>query len=72
MATLCPDCDTRWPWVCDFCKHYQFNGEDHGGKHGPVYVDKGCCMLHFLRSDPGDGCEYFYCFRVDNKEKNDK
>ena len=58
---LCPKCERRWPTVCDFCKHYQYNGEDVGGKHGPVYVDKGCCGLHFLRSDPEDGCKYFHC-----------
>jgi len=64
MITLCPNCDI-YSRICDYCKHYQFNGEDRDGKHGPVYVDKGCCSLHFLRSDPHHGCEYFYCFKVD-------
>jgi len=58
---LCPECDLRDPSVCDFCLYYLFNGEDKGGKPGPVYVNKGCCKKHFLRSDPGDGCEYFHC-----------
>ena len=61
---LCPICD-KYSQICDFCKFYQPNGEDRGGKHGPIYVDKGCCSLHFLRADPWDKCEYFYCIRAD-------
>lgn len=66
MAVLCQKCDKKYYSVCDFCKYYQFNGEDVGGKHGPIYVDKGCCGFHFLRSDPGDGCEYFHCVHATN------
>jgi hypothetical protein len=61
---LCLKCD-KYSQICDYCKFFLFNGEDTGGKHGPVYVDKGCCGLHFLRSDPWDGCEYFYCHMAD-------
>jgi len=62
---LCSECDSRWPWVCDFCKHYAFNGESLEGGHGVIYVNKGCCRLHFLPSDPNDGCEYFHCRMAD-------
>ena len=68
MSTLCPDCEPPWTSICDFCKHYKFNGEDLGGKHGLVYVEKGFCSLHCLPSDPDDGCEYFYCIMADKKE----
>ena len=64
MAVLCPKCDRRWPHVCDFCEYYQFNGKDIDGKHGAVYIDEGCCSLHFLPSDPGDGCDYFHCINA--------
>lgn len=62
--TLCSICSPEWPWVCDFCKHYAFNGDDG------VYVDKGCCRLHGLPSDPSDGCEYFYCMRADREHQD--
>lgn len=55
--------------LCDFCKHYQFNGEDRGGKHGPAYVNKGCCGLHFLREDPEGCCDYFHCGMLKGKKK---
>ena len=61
---LCSDIPYECYPICDFCKHYNFNGEETGSKHDPVYVDKGCCKLHFMREDPGGGCEYFYCRRI--------
>ena len=58
MAIYCPDCDKERFHVCDFCIYYYFNKD----QHGPIYINKGCCGLHFLRCDPGDGCEYYHCF----------
>jgi len=52
--------------ICDFCKHYNFNGIPHP-RRGEMYVDKGCCKLHFMRSDPMDGCDYFHCQYVGMK-----
>ena len=58
---LCNNCQEQFN-VCDFCKHFNFNGEDRGSKHGPAYVDKGCCVVHFMRCDPGDSvCDWFEC-----------
>jgi len=59
---LCQTCDS-FTQICDFCKHYHFNGEYRNGKYR--YVDKGCCDLFFLPSDPVDGCEFFYCFKAE-------
>ncbi len=68
---LCPKCDTRWPAVCDFCRHYQFNGEpeERRGKIIQIYVDKGFCEFHQKRKDPGEGegCDDFYCFKLEKK-----
>jgi len=58
---LCPKCDARSPAVCDFCRYYQFNGEDRGGRYGSVYVDKGFCEYHQRREDPEGGCDDFHC-----------
>lgn len=44
--------------ICDFCRFYQFNGDENG-----VYIDKGMCEHpdHAGRRDPADGCEDFVC-----------
>lgn len=57
MATLCTDifCDP----ICDFCKHYEFNADANGD-----YAGNGWCRLHKRLSDPADGCDDFYCFRI--------
>lgn len=55
--------------ICDFCKHYQFNGINTGSKHGLAYNSQGCCSLHFLRAHPEHGCEYFYCDWADGEVK---
>ena len=35
--------------ICDFCMHYNFNGEWYAngsdGSHGPIYVGEGYCRL---------------------------
>lgn len=61
MPTFCSkECNDI---ICDFCKHYQFNGVKG------VYVGKGFCKFHKENRDPFDGCGGFYCFKIkeDNK-----
>ncbi len=58
--TLCPDCSPRdaRAAICDFCKHYNFNGDKDG-----CYVGKGECThpAHRGPREPVDACRYFYC-----------
>ena len=52
--------------ICDFCMHYNFNGEWYAngsdGSHGPIYVGEGYCRLTGCYSDPIDDCDNFHCF----------
>ena len=68
MGTYCPDCDMRWPNVCDFCIHYCFNGEwyyhEYTNEWAYAYNGEGFCRLDGTYSDPADGCDNFYCFRL--------
>ncbi len=67
----CSKC-TPYP-VCDFCKHFNFNGENG------VYIDKGWCNKFNERKDPEDGrtkifgktieCEEFYCRMYDRENE---
>ena len=58
---LCPDCEPETS-CCDFCKHYDFNGLDNGGRHGVLYTGAGFCKLTKEQRDPGDCiCDDFYC-----------
>jgi len=49
--------------ICDFCKHYDFNGEEYPDG-AIVYVGKGYCNKHNKQSDPDDGCNHYVCFRI--------
>lgn len=44
--------------ICDFCRFYNFNGNENG-----AYVGEGRCDHpdHPRASEPGDGCEDFDC-----------
>jgi hypothetical protein len=57
---LCDECEPRFAAVCDFCKHYNFNGNADG-----AYTGDGWCRLHFRPEDPGSGCYDFHCKRAD-------
>ena len=47
--------------VCDFCKHYNFNGDDKG-----CYTGEGWCNFHHLQKDPDQSCPNdFYCASAD-------
>jgi len=63
MPTLCePGCTP----LCDFCKHYNFNGDKLGR-----YTGNGRCILHDEPSEPYDYCEEdFYCFLADKEKEN--
>ena len=43
-------------YCCDFCKHYNFNGDRKGR-----YLYIGYCSLYKKKSEPWDGCKRFYC-----------
>ena len=68
----CPTCeaDDSLAAVCDFCQHYEFNGEDAtlDGKFykGAIYVGKGQCEHpeHPRAEEPESGCDDFKCFRI--------
>lgn len=51
--------------LCDFCKHYNFNGDENG-----AYTENGFCTFHNQKKDPSDFCEDFYCFNI-KERKND-
>lgn len=46
--------------ACDFCIHYDFNGNEQG-----AYTGEGFCRLHKTQADPHDTCEDFHCFKCD-------
>lgn len=52
-------CDTCLGDVCDYCRWYDFNGDEDG-----CYTGDGWCRLHGRHSDPEDGCSEFHCRRV--------
>lgn len=56
MKLCCEEC----PVACDFCKHYNFNGDKNG-----CYTGDGYCNLHSEQIDPGGYCDDYYCKRVD-------
>lgn len=52
--------------ACDFCVHFDFNGEDLVEDNGRVwpgalYVGKGWCRLYQRPMDPGQMCADFEC-----------
>jgi hypothetical protein len=53
MATYCPTCIGA---LCDFCRWYDFNGDEDA-----CYTGDGWCRLHGRSSDPTDECGDFHC-----------
>jgi hypothetical protein len=51
------------PGICDFCKHYEFNGDKDG-----AYTGDGQCVhvAHPHASQPDEGCEDFECSVCDS------
>lgn len=48
---------------CDFCRLFNFNGDENG-----VYVGRGYCVKFEIKSDPGDVCGTFICARYKDEE----
>lgn len=57
---LCPKCEPEVGPVCDFCKHFDFNGDATG-----AYTGDGWCRLHKEPRDPASGCDDFHCRDAD-------
>lgn len=55
MKTCAEDCIP----ACDFCRHYDFNGDEEGR-----YIGEGICNLHNIGRHPGEECEDFHCRAV--------
>lgn len=68
-------CDKNCPAICDFCKHYQYNGEDLLDENGKVvaknavYVGLGFCTDKCQLKEPFESCKNFHCRMVKGKEK---
>lgn len=59
MATYCgKECKESGP-ICDFCAHYDFNGDREGR-----YTGAGHCRFHDEQHDPEEGCEDFKCIKA--------
>lgn len=52
FCKLCVDEDQA---CCDFCKFYDFNGNDG------MYSGEGYCYQHAANRDPEEMCNYFQC-----------
>ena len=56
MTKFCDECDPEAS-CCDFCKNYNFNGDEDG-----CYTGNGICILKNENKDPGDFiCDDFHC-----------
>ena len=59
--------------ICDFCKYYDYNGEDlieNGITFpGAIYVGKGYCNYHKIKQNPEAGCNNYICCSYNLKEK---
>ena len=61
MAKFCSEDCERQGAICDFCKFYDFNGDEDG-----AYTGEGWCNKFGKQKDPEEGwnCDKFICFRV--------
>lgn len=68
MKTCSDECHP----LCDFCTHFDFNGQPHAGTDGKVamvYVGKGHCRLHNEQRDPENMCDDFYCRKAARRDE---
>jgi hypothetical protein len=58
MAEYCSEECRKVGSVCDFCKFYNFNGDERG-----VYTGDGKCehTEHPRHEEPDSGCDDFVC-----------
>ena len=52
---LCNTCEEELA-CCDFCKYYDFNGDDEGR-----YTGDGYCNKKKQGREPGEECDEFHC-----------
>jgi hypothetical protein len=71
---FCPSCEGNV--VCDFCTHYDFNGEDLPLPAKPgnrqSYAGEGWCRQYGRHEDPGGPggpCDSFECRRLSRGAK---
>lgn len=55
----CGNCVGEFGACCDFCKFYDFNGNEDG-----AYTGEGYCNKYAERKDPEDVCSEFHCERA--------
>lgn len=63
---LCPKCE-EIAICCDFCLHFEFNGDQQGR-----YTGDGYCKLLKIPQDPGNVCDDFHCEDLKPKKKKKK
>ena len=61
MAIFCNAVCEQDGSICEFCKFYDFNGNEEG-----AYTGNGWCNKFNKQKEPyqGYGCSEFVCFRV--------
>ena len=68
MAKFCSEHCEETGAICDFCKFYDFNGDEEG-----AYTGDGHCNKFDVQKDPEDGlgCEEFICFKAEGEDKDE-
>jgi hypothetical protein len=64
LAKFCNDECEHLGAICDFCVHYDFNGDEDG-----TYTGDGWCRKLQKSSEPHYGCDEFVCFRIEKLPK---
>jgi hypothetical protein len=59
---FCSECVGEDGACCDFCTHYDFNGDEKG-----VYTGNGKCVLRKEDSEPYEVCDDFECRKITKK-----
>ncbi len=59
-------CDKECFPICDFCKFFDFNGDENG-----TYINLGCCNFHKENRDPTSQCDEFICMNIKEENKNE-
>lgn len=62
-------CSEHCTPACDFCRLYNFNGDETG-----AYLGEGYCVFYERPQEPGDYCDDFVCsrYKVKKWEKPEK
>lgn len=62
MKGCSEECE-KYNAICDFCKYYDFNGNEGGG-----YTGDGYCNLYKVSKEPFDDCKRFYCKNIEEEK----